>query len=478
MRDPAVHATLCLSPSCPTEDDAKLWPSPGAACGALASRGDYSGAIVRRRGGAAAGPQSEQRETPHLALPNGARSQERRLSTTTTFLPRGSQTQPAHRPTMRAATRLLLAAMLLWAAVVAEEGPGSAVAGLPPLWPLVPELWREGPASTPQVELDPWSYLHRMAMYKALLARTAPHTEALRPNNTGNPLWGLAMQHGWQMASGRLEDPLNATVSCSRTGAPGPCISPRSWWGSMNYYLSVLPYLAAADAGLFGEGRAARPRVAQASEWPEEYCTSAASCSLAAPAAMAAWKDFFEYVNSSDKSERTNAEEILRYLWSAHQASLEAALPRFSSRLAFLPGPEATFGQDWAAMVAFVAALQFPTNQEATRRFQTLLPPRVLRVGDSPPDVADLSPQANRALQAFSRLRWANDLVGGLLDKVFRDVVCRKEDRQVVLDAVEKLLADDEVHALPDLVLSVASSAVFSALRGHRAPCSPARPRP
>ncbi|XP_078722755.1 protein LEG1 homolog [Lampetra fluviatilis] len=381
---------------------------------------------------------------------------------------------------MRAATRLLLAAMLPWAAaVVAEEGPGSAVAGLPPLWPLVPELWREGPASTPQVELDPWSYLHRMAMYKALLARTAPHTEALGPNNTGNPLWGLAMQHGWQMASGRLEDPLNATVSCSRTGAPGPCISPRSWWGSMNYYLSVLPYLAAADAGLFGEGRAARPRVAQAGEWPEEYCTSAASCSLAAPAAMAAWKDFFEYVNSSDKPERTNAEEeILRYLWSAHQASLEAALPRFSSRLAFLPGPEATFGQDWAAMVAFVAALQFPTNQEATRRFQTLLPPRVLRVGDSPPDVADLSPQANRALQAFSRLRWANDLVGGLLDKVFRDVVCRKEDRQVVLDAVEKLLADDEVHALPDLVLSVASSAVFSALRGHRAPCSPARPRP
>ncbi|XP_032815599.2 protein LEG1 homolog [Petromyzon marinus] len=388
---------------------------------------------------------------------------------------------------MRAGAPPLLAAMLAWAAAgataavaAAKEGPDWGVAGLPPLWPSVPELWREGPASTPQVELDPWSYLHRMAMYKALLARTAPRMEALGPNNTGNLLWGLAMQHGWQMASGRLEEPLNATVPCNRTGGLGPCISPRSWWGSMNYYLSVLPYLAAADAGLFGEGRAARLRVAQASEWPEEYCTSAASCSLAAPAAMAAWKDFFEYVNRSDKADRTNAkeEEMLRYLWSAHQASLEEALPRFSSRLAFLPGPEATFGQDWAAMVVFVAALQFPTNQEATRRFQMLLPPRVLRVGDSPPDVADLSPQANRALQAFSRLRWANDLVGGLLDKMFRDVVCRKEDRQEVLEAVEKLLADDEVHALPGLVLSVASSAVFSALRGHHAPCSPARPRP
>ena len=49
-------------------------------------------------------------------------------------------------------------------------------------------------------------------------------------------LWAYAVQLDWQWRSGRLGE--------------GMDISPDSWWGAMNYTLSVCPLAGAVDAGL------------------------------------------------------------------------------------------------------------------------------------------------------------------------------------------------------------------------------------
>ncbi|CAF2523047.1 unnamed protein product [Rotaria sp. Silwood2] len=57
-------------------------------------------------------------------------------------------------------------------------------------------------------------------------------------SNATDILFGLASQLGWQFDSNRLFS--NGTRN----------ISTDSWWGSVNYYLSVISFIAAADAGV------------------------------------------------------------------------------------------------------------------------------------------------------------------------------------------------------------------------------------
>ena len=83
--------------------------------------------------------------------------------------------------------------------------------------------------------IDAWDYLQRLSLYKYMI-ENINHCEWDRPGpdkyHRGNIIWGLPLQHGWQFSSGRLLTVVNETA-----------IDSNSWWGCMNYYLSVLPYL-------------------------------------------------------------------------------------------------------------------------------------------------------------------------------------------------------------------------------------------
>eukprot|EP01035_Chromulina_nebulosa_P017478 gene17478-23030_t len=62
---------------------------------------------------------------------------------------------------------------------------------------------------------------------------------SVKHDNSKNILWGLPLQHSWQYVTGRLFSSDNDTT-----------IDVKAWWGDMNYYLSIIPYLGAVKAAL------------------------------------------------------------------------------------------------------------------------------------------------------------------------------------------------------------------------------------
>ena len=238
--------------------------------------------------------------------------------------------------------------------------------------------------------------------------------EFLGPNNTGNILWGLALQHGWQLSSKRLKnydtsDPWNCPEvkdnSLLNPNSSTFCISASSWWSAMNYNLNVVPFLGAAKAGLFSywpndfymlspwEGENNQGQAAWESKHSQrencsflpscdsccdiEFCRTVKECSKMLPKAMDAWAQFFTMVkNISQQSDKTSLhrsekeELLLKYMWSAHIESITLSLPMYENRLTYFSEPEQKFGVGWGHLVGFIAATRFSTNLNDTSKNQ------------------------------------------------------------------------------------------------------------
>lgn len=158
---------------------------------------------------------------------------------------------------------------------------------LPPLWdevlPLDSEHFHQD--SERRFEVDAWDYLQRMTLYKYLIDNLQHCAWAdlskkshEKVYNLGSILWGLPLQHGWQFSSGRLLTAPNSTVLTSS-----------AWWADMNYYLSIIPYLGAVEAGV------APSIVLTTNPDPSRFCTSASAC----PDIVQPWKDFFVLLNAT-----------------------------------------------------------------------------------------------------------------------------------------------------------------------------------
>ena len=118
--------------------------------------------------------------------------------------------------------------------------------GIPRGWAGAPGAVVEFPfdAGLREYTIDPWNYTQRLGAYKTLLAdATALHS--FPGAGLGNPLWGLPLQFSWQHDTGRLlQGGENGTARINTT----------SWWGGMNYMLSVLPFIAGLEAGVLDDG--------------------------------------------------------------------------------------------------------------------------------------------------------------------------------------------------------------------------------
>ncbi|KAK1170839.1 hypothetical protein AOXY_G7778 [Acipenser oxyrinchus oxyrinchus] len=298
----------------------------------------------------------------------------------------------------------------------------------PPLWKDVPESLDEFTSQNNKIVINPWNYIERMGMYKLLLNATAKYMTFLGPNNTGNVLWGLPLQHGWQFHTGRLADPTN-TSSCGTQTGDHLCISVKSWWACINYYFAAIPFLAAIETGLF-EDWPVEFEILPPGEMADDFCYTVSGCHSLIPDMMIKWKAFFEHLKrSSSKNQDTeNQDQILYYMWIAHRASI-VAVPKFSERLKYISGPEASFGVNWANTVEFIAATHFHTNYEETSRFQTRLPRRVLVDGDNAPYIEDLSAEENHTLVIFYWIQRINTFLGGGLLKLWRRAMCTEPGR-------------------------------------------------
>ena len=60
-------------------------------------------------------------------------------------------------------------------------------------------------AGHPVTEIDPWQYEQRLGLYKTMILATQGYFKTWGYNNSGNILWGLPLQFGWQFTTKRLQ---------------------------------------------------------------------------------------------------------------------------------------------------------------------------------------------------------------------------------------------------------------------------------
>ncbi|NXB23457.1 LEG1H protein, partial [Rhagologus leucostigma] len=306
----------------------------------------------------------------------------------------------------------------------------------PPLWDLAPENLLDFQVKDNKIVINAWNYQERLGVYKSLLNASAKYFGAFGPQNSGNILWGLPLQHGWQFRTGRLADPSGVT-SCSYENGEHLCQSVRSWWSSMNYYLAIIPFLGAVEAGLFGQ-LPYEIEILSPEEQKDDFCYSVKDCWSRMPKLMDDWKTFFE-VNNSVTFSSFKLDDALGLMWKAHTTSIAYALPKFQDSLKYLSDPEANFGKDWAHAVDFIAATHFCTDLPTTNNFQAFLPQRMLLEGDVPPSISDFSPQQNKVLLSLRSLHKTDKLTGGLLLKLWRKAMSTEAGREKGRNLIESL---------------------------------------
>ncbi|NWU01317.1 LEG1H protein, partial [Urocynchramus pylzowi] len=303
----------------------------------------------------------------------------------------------------------------------------------PPLWDLAPGNLLDFPVKDNKIVISAWNYQHRLGVYKSLLSASAKYFDAFGPQNSGNILWGLPVQHGWQFRTGRLADPSGVT-SCGYENGEPLCQSVRSWWSCMNYYLSIIPFLGAVEAGLFGQ-LPYEIEILPPEEQKDDFCYSVKDCWSRMPKLMDDWKAFFEVNNLSS----FKLDDALGHMWKAHTSSIAYALPKFQESLKYLSYPEANFSEDWANAVDFIAATHFSTDLLTTNEFQAFLPQRMLVEGDVLPSISDFSPEQNKVLVSLRALHKVNKFTGGLLLKLWQKAMSTEAGRKMGRELIESL---------------------------------------
>nr|XP_061806426.1 protein LEG1 homolog [Nerophis lumbriciformis] len=325
---------------------------------------------------------------------------------------------------------------------------------------------------------NPWNFVHRMGFYRLLIAATDPYMGSMGTGATESPLWGLPLQFGWMQTSGRLADPTGATT-CGLPTGDLTCISPQSWWGCVNHFVSVLPFLSAAQQGLFGPGvqlhdthvEPFRQRdvidvcfvffekdvlilhlsVTHISrlfcnhagpEGSEGYCTNYADCTTSYADVMAKWDAFFQASRPPRNPpclDNEKKDAILGLYWAAHMASLHEG-QKLSIQQSHYSGPEVNFASSWLNSAEYVSAANFQSSLDKSIMFLTPLPGRVLKDGDSAPNIADLSQEENHTLSVFSWMKSMDTILLGSLSGMWRSAMCSVTTREKGREMLEQLL--------------------------------------
>lgn len=298
----------------------------------------------------------------------------------------------------------------------------------PPLWETAPSSLTDYPLVNDPTSLssqyrliNPWFYPHRLGLYKILINITTPLMPFCKSSNASNILFALPSQFGWQYISNRLFT--NGTLD----------ISVDSWWASANYYLSVIPFLAAVDVGLIPHESF---RIIQY----ENFCSNSIECLEQVPKAMKQWQIFFSHLQQSDKNfnDRIMDNYYLAPMWSAYKASIDDALPLIQSKFSLLPSNlERLFGYGWARLISLIAMTRKNTNlYETIKNQRSFLPRRMLLESDREIQTNDLPELVNKSLDFLTSFRfdWLS-----YIEKVWAKLTCNYEGRIYAQHTLESM---------------------------------------
>jgi len=180
------------------------------------------------------------------------------------------------------------------------------------------------------------------------------------------------------------------TVNIITTADDGETISPWSWWGGMNYYLSIIPYMGAEKAGLTNALTFSPP-----SDNAGQFCLTRAAWEGAAPFSTLSpvdyWNDYFKgwqtlvtKVGTGVNATEDDLDELRRLDWVAHTSSIQTSINMFGHESFLLPDIERQIALGWACFVGFIAETRLNVDFVHTNLQQPSLPQRILNDCDSP----------------------------------------------------------------------------------------------
>ncbi|XP_034436803.1 protein LEG1 homolog [Hippoglossus hippoglossus] len=333
-----------------------------------------------------------------------------------------------------------LTALGLLLACAASLGSSAVILenGMPILWAHTAGQLTDLPIENGVLTPDPWHYLHRMSLYRLLIAATDPFMGCMGTNATDSPIWGLPLQLGWMLTSGRLADPTGASTCGLQTGDT-MCISTQSWWACQNYFVSTLPFLSAAQQGLMGPELQVKMQIPAG---VEDLCTTYADCSARFPEVMPKWDAFFQGLKAASESALPDVEKkdaLLGLYWAAQMASTHASAV-CSSRESHYSSTEVYFAKCWLNSAEYVSAAYFQSNLDKSAMFMNPLPGRILQENDVAPNIPDLSYEENHTLSVFSWMQNINNLLGGTLVRMWGKAMCSMTTRERGKEMLEQLL--------------------------------------
>ncbi|XP_074046137.1 protein LEG1 homolog [Macrotis lagotis] len=138
----------------------------------------------------------------------------------------------------------------------------------------------------------------------------------------------------------------------------------------INYFLSVIPFLGAVEAGVLNISSDQLTFLPPPKD-QMHFCYDVTSCQSSFPDSLAKWKIFFQKAQEPLAS----WEDLLKYLWAAHKKSIEETGNRFDNRYLYFPKAERDFAKSWKNAVSYIASVRFETTLEKTSKFQKCLPP-------------------------------------------------------------------------------------------------------
>ncbi|XP_034556013.1 protein LEG1 homolog [Notolabrus celidotus] len=310
--------------------------------------------------------------------------------------------------------------------------------GLPMLWSQTASQPSELPIQNDVLMPNPWHFLNRMSLYRLLIAATDPLMGSMGTGVAESPFWGLPLQLAWMLTSGRLVDP-TGTTTCGMETGDTMCISTESWWACENYFVSVLPFLSAAQNGFMGDGVQVQMQVP---DGVTEYCTTYADCSTRFPVAMSKWDTFFQSLRGISESadpDNVKKDNILGLYWDAQMTSTTTS-SACDAKKGHYSAPEVSFANAWLNSAEYVSAAHFQSSLELAAKFIVPLPGRVLKEGDVAPNIEGLSQEENSMLNTFSWLDSINRVMGGTLVSVWRKGMCSVTTREKGRDLLEQVM--------------------------------------
>ncbi|KPP69903.1 hypothetical protein Z043_111307 [Scleropages formosus] len=330
---------------------------------------------------------------------------------------------------VRAVTLLLLHGLCAHSAVITEGG-------YPILWDKVPERISQQPPDNGMLVVQPWDYLQRMSLLKWILNATDDYMTSMGPGPNENPLWNLPLQLSWLYKSGRFMVRLPCSYLPSQADSLTLLMVPHvgtkvaiprvfHHTAGMNYYLSVIPFLAAVETGTLGQGLTSQVEALTGVE--QDYCTSYSDCYVKHTELMEKWNTFYQ---------------VLCYCscFPSLHPHVKPNTKLSSTTRKHYSNPEQKFSRIWVDSTEFMAATHLQSSLDKAAPLLIPLPGRVLKEDDSPPNIADLSEAENHALYIFYWMESMNSVLEGVLKTMWRSAMCsipaREKGQAVLRDLV------------------------------------------